>query len=143
METKICNKCNVEKKLEEFYKDSSKKCGYRYCCKSCAIILSSNFQKRKGSNYKKDINLKSLYGISLDDYEKMLIEQKGLCKICNSNQSSLKRGLAVDHCHINGTIRGLLCHSCNTALGSFKDSVELLEKAINYLNASIDDNILT
>lgn len=143
METKVCNKCNTEKSLEEFYKDSSKKCGYRYCCKKCAVILAMNFSKRRLSNYNKNVNLKLLYNISLEDYEQMLINQGGNCKICNCPQDTYKRALAVDHCHKTGKVRGLLCHSCNIGLGAFRDNTVLLEIAIDYLNASIDDDILT
>lgn len=74
------------------------------------------------------------YGISLEDYNKMFANQKGCCKICNRHQSELKKILAVDHCHVNKNVRGLLCSSCNTGLGNFKDNVESLYAAIEYLN---------
>ena len=62
------------------------------------------------------------------DYDSMLLAQESKCLICQEEKL-----LVVDHCHTEGTVRGLLCHSCNTALGKFKDNVEILERAIKYL----------
>lgn len=79
--------------------------------------------------------LKSVYGITLDDYMVMYESQKGRCAICNEEKPSKgKKGLVVDHCHTHGHIRMLLCFECNTGLGRFKDDVQLLAKAIDYLN---------
>lgn len=77
-------------------------------------------------------NLKYKFGITQDDYERMLADQKDVCAICWEACSSGKR-LAVDHCHTTGIIRGLLCMSCNTAIGKLKDDVSLLKAAIAYL----------
>ena len=55
------------------------------------------------------------------------------CKICGKHQSELTLSLNVDHCHITGKIRGLLCGNCNKALGLFKDNTKSLKNAINYL----------
>lgn len=74
-------------------------------------------------------------GISLEEYNRMHKEQNGKCKICNKEESYEGYSLAVDHCHETGKIRGLLCSSCNKALGMFKDSITNLQKAINYLGA--------
>jgi hypothetical protein len=62
----------------------------------------------------------------------MLAAQGNACKICGSPNSG-ERSLAVDHCHRTQRIRGLLCSACNTGLGSFRDSPELLKSAIKYL----------
>lgn len=90
--------------------------------------MPSSFEKRKNMLLKKDFN------ITLDDYKKMLSEQKNLCKICNKIDKV--RNLAVDHCHKTNKIRGLLCSKCNTSLGNFNDSIELLESAITYLKST-------
>ena len=89
--------------------------------------MPSSFEKRKNMLLKKDFN------ITLDDYKKMLSEQKNLCKICNKIDKV--RNLTVDHCHKTNKIRGLLCSKCNTSLGNFNDSIELLESAITYLKS--------
>ena len=72
------------------------------------------------------------FGITGEEYEQMLKEQNGVCKICGNGKTD--KMLAVDHCHDTGTIRGLLCFRCNTGLGFFHDNIELLQKAKEYLS---------
>lgn len=79
-------------------------------------------------------NIKKRYGISLDDYDRMLEEQGNRCGICGTDTPRGHGHFHIDHCHDSGKIRGLLCHSCNTALGGFKDSISLLASAIQYLS---------
>jgi len=79
------------------------------------------------------------YGITLEQYSLMLENQNNVCAICKSkeiakdNRSGNTRRLAVDHCHNSRKVRGLLCTSCNTALGSAKDNIEILKNMIAYL----------
>jgi hypothetical protein len=78
--------------------------------------------------------LKRVYGLSNEDYDKMLQEQSGCCKICGVKNSDTKKGyLVVDHCHKTGKVRSLLCDGCNRGLGFFRDLPEVLEKAAQYL----------
>lgn len=81
--------------------------------------------------------IKSRFGISYQDYANMLLAQNGVCAICSGIETVKIRGeairLAIDHCHSTGKVRGLLCVNCNKALGHFKDDVELMSKAIEYL----------
>ncbi len=81
---------------------------------------------RRASNYRTN------FGITLHDYEKLFLVQKGLCLLCGK-ADSVGRRLAVDHCHKTGKIRGLLCTLCNCGLGNFRDDEGLLTKAIDYL----------
>lgn len=76
------------------------------------------------------------YGITNEDYQSLLDKQKGRCAICSTNDLGKFRHFCVDHCHKTGKVRGLLCHTCNRALGLFKDDPSLLRKAGQYL----DDN---
>jgi len=84
-------------------------------------------------------NLKKYYGIDANDYNRMLKNQNGVCAICGREErrrdkfGNLMR-LHVDHCHKSHTVRGLLCNSCNTAIGHFEDNTEYLQKAILYLS---------
>lgn len=83
--------------------------------------------------------LKQKYGITLKIYDDMLNNQNAKCAICNI-QPDYGRGLLhVDHCHDTGKIRQLLCHHCNCALGGFRDNVEILKNAINYLKKHKND----
>jgi len=75
------------------------------------------------------------YGITLDDYNRLFIEQEGCCAICGKHQSELNRPLFVDHNHETNQIRGLLCPSCNTGIGNFNDDIPTITKAIQYLTA--------
>ncbi len=79
----------------------------------------------------KQNDLKRMFGISLADYEEMLAKQNGVCAICENKDAYFK--LAVDHCHVTGVIRGLLCSQCNRGLGCLGDSPERLRRAIAYL----------
>lgn len=74
------------------------------------------------------------YGITRDDYNKMLSEQNGCCAICASTEVGRNHThFHVDHCHTTGQVRGLLCDLCNRGLGYFKDRYDMLEKASGYL----------
>lgn len=81
------------------------------------------------------IKLHERYGITLEQYGLMLEAQGGGCKICGSSSPKRKgsKNLVVDHCHISGRVRGLLCYRCNVGLGNFEDNPELLSKALQYL----------
>jgi hypothetical protein len=74
------------------------------------------------------------YGITMDEYDMMIVAQDGKCAICGEHQSNLRRILNVDHNHITGEIRGLICGSCNRAIGLFKENTANLLNAIKYLN---------
>jgi hypothetical protein len=78
----------------------------------------------------KNINLKSKYDITIEDYNNMLESQDGVCAICGVDTPD---SFHVDHCHRTKEIRGILCAHCNRGLGEFKDSTEILAKAIKYL----------
>ena len=86
----------------------------------------------------KDGRLQRIYGITLDEYNELLIKQNYSCKICGKHESEFDRKLSVDHNHTTGKIRGLLCGNCNTGLGLFKDNKELLLKSVDYLKEDED-----
>lgn len=86
------------------------------------------------STRQRKYQLKYKYGISEDDYAQMFKEQEGKCAICEtSDQTGKWQRFGVDHCHVTGKIRGLLCNECNRGIGLLRDSVDILTKAINYL----------
>ena len=91
--------------------------------------LDPDFYARKMWEY----NL-GRYGITPKDYEAMFRKQKGRCFLCGGKPNGRsKNRLHVDHDHKTGQVRALLCHSCNTGLGSFKHDPEILTMAIKYL----------
>jgi hypothetical protein len=84
---------------------------------------------------------KHKYGITLAEYEAMVSKQHGLCAICHQEEVTKTAdgrvaSLCVDHCHKTGTVRGLLCRSCNAGLGKLKDDKQLLLNAIRYLDGN-------
>lgn len=87
----------------------------------------------EGSNYKL-----RRYGITSEKYHELNQQQQQVCAICGLQNEISRHGtrksLCVDHDHETGEVRGLLCTPCNVALGNLRDSVELLNKAIEYLN---------
>lgn len=88
-----------------------------------------------------DRNIKKSYGFKggIDEYEKLAQEQNHKCEICDeehistSDDRTIKRKLSIDHCHKTGKFRGIICSSCNVALGYFKDNITTLQSAIIYL----------
>ena len=110
-------------------------CGVDFTPKAPSEHYCSEGCKNKGLQ---DRYFRRTYGIGVEDYETMHNDQKGLCKICQTegfvmDDKRHKMKLVVDHCHKTGVVRGLLCHNCNRALGLLQDSVSILENAITYL----------
>lgn len=79
-----------------------------------------------------DVIIRRKYGISLAQYEEMLAKQGGKCFICEKTEEQEGRRLAIDHCHDTNVVRGLLCGICNQAIGMFKHTPELIERAKLY-----------
>ncbi len=77
--------------------------------------------------------IKRKFGLTLEDFNEMLLAQECLCAICKIHVSKLKRDISVDHDHKTGKVRALLCYRCNTILGMAKDSIEVLKNTIAYL----------
>lgn len=73
------------------------------------------------------------YGLSIEDYERLYDAQGALCAICHKPESIPNKLLAVDHNHITGKVRSLLCNKCNQGLGYFNENIETLQRVIDYL----------
>jgi hypothetical protein len=115
---KIRNSQRRQKRKEYKQTEAGKRANQKYMNKP------STRDKREWSR------IRSRYGISKKEYEDISFCQLGLCAICLIKP---KGKLHVDHDHQTGKIRGLLCGSCNRALGLMKDNVDFLSKAIEYL----------
>lgn len=90
--------------------------------------------KDKVNTRSKSNRLMRNIGISIDDYQAIMEKHDGRCDICGTAEPGGPHGkFNLDHCHSTGTLRGILCRRCNTSIGQFEDSVELLESAIRYL----------
>lgn len=77
-------------------------------------------------------NLKQ-YGLTKEEYWKLWDSQDGKCAGCGKENYGRPINLCVDHDHVTGRVRGLLCSNCNSALGLVQDKPEILAKLIDYL----------
>lgn len=103
----------------------------RYKAKRDELIAKSRLRRLEKPQVERDWYLRTEYGITLVQYERLFEKQSGGCAICGRNQ----KRLCVDHDHISGRVRGLLCNSCNNGLGRFKDNPKSLRKAADYLES--------
>ena len=79
--------------------------------------------------------LKKKYGMTLEQYDELFAQQDGRCGACGEEER-LEGPLSIDHDHTTGIVRGLLCRSCNLALGHAFDSPERLRQLITYLETT-------
>jgi hypothetical protein len=99
------------------------------------LRVQPNSDARRGWLHKG--HLKHRFGLSVAQYQKMLLSQNGVCAVCKKPETRMWKGrpsnLAVDHCHETGAVRGLLCYLCNSGIGSLGDNAERIEAAATYL----------
>lgn len=163
VEEKQCSTCKIIKPASEFRKNTGSRDGLRSQCRDCIHIkeaaqwqgLKVDPEKyrqhldrmnqftydryRTDEGYLKtlDYRLRSKFGITLDDYNQMLDIQNHVCAICGGTNGDQR--LQVDHDHVTGAIRGLLCRGCNSGLGHFRDSSQLIAAALEYLSGETND----
>jgi hypothetical protein len=121
---KTCSRCGELKHVSEFYRAHQNPEGLQYHCKEC-----------ENHNFKERATLMR-YGVTRNKYNDMVKSQDNRCMICGivgGSEENYGKQLSVDHNHITGQMRGLLCWHCNIALGRFRESIENLENAIKYL----------
>lgn len=139
-----CGGCHLVKPYSEFsprrvlngvtlYKSKCKAC----CAEQARAWFHANKAQHRETRHRH--NLRALYSLTSERYAEMLAAQGGRCAICGLDEpnahgrTGTKFRLSVDHCHDTGRIRGLLCQKCNRAIGLLGDNVDLLRKAIAYL----------
>jgi len=137
-----CCVCKKIKPHAEFYIDKKNK--YRktisYACKECTKEKSRSYHNKRmlyDTEYKlakKSAYLKNEYGLTLSQYIEKLQAQK-YCAICGVELFTNDPNSHLDHCHKTGKLRDFLCGNCNRGIGSFKDNIQSLEKAIQYLKS--------
>ena len=99
--------------------------------------------RNKNPEKAKNADLQKMFGIGLETYTAMSEAQNHRCAICGEHESAVSkdgvpRRMPVDHCHVTGKIRALLCSACNKALGGFRDSPSLLRIAAGYVEKYVD-----
>lgn len=149
-DVKSCTKCGKFKPLDQFARDKVPACGRYASCKECnkdriaANIAASKARKQAyDKEYRKTLGLRkaaSQYKVSTEDLHSLLRMQGNVCAICKrpetrKHQTGADMRLAIDHCHVTGNVRGFLCSTCNRGLGFFKDNIEIMKLAIDYLQS--------
>ena len=120
---KKCKRCGKEKALTSFRKDRGKR---GITCNTCIWAARSPEAKKRAN---RRTHLRRMYDMSPAEWDDMFANQSGLCAICCSDGEEL----VVDHNQDTGKVRGLLCRTCNLGLGFFKDNLNNLIKAQQYL----------
>lgn len=158
-DSKVCLLCNLEKPIHKFSRLSPN--GLRQSrCNPCRAIVNKqklselppeererrrikNLERRKvyvselSEAQKRKALLKSKYGISLETFDTLLEQQGNKCALCSGSEPGGKHDIFhVDHCHSSGSVRGLLCHKCNIALGFLGDCQTAIQKALDYVTPS-------
>lgn len=159
---KCCKKCGVEKSETEFranksggrrnecrecerigrtawyatHKDKCAAASRKWCREHLEQHRETKRKWCKKNPAKHRANRRqSRYGLTQGDFETLYKLQTGKCAICSDLiiDGSGRGGLAIDHCHLSGKVRGLLCAPCNKGLGHFRDDAPLLKRAAEYL----------
>jgi Recombination endonuclease VII len=124
---KWCPDCATVKPLTDFVRNASQPSGFAPYCKPCHNARGKAAKDKIGGS--RTYHLKRRYGISAEDADAMLEAQGGLCAICRAAPAA-----HVDHDHVTGAVRALLCFNCNGGLGQFKDNPEFLHAAAYYVS---------
>lgn len=155
---KKCSKCDKEKAITEFDIRKTSKDKHTGVCSDCRRKIVAERKKRwtnahrdrahaANKQYRENnpdkihsMKLQSRYGITFKDYVEMLAKQGGGCKICGRKDSGRKKQkyFSLDHDHVTGKIRGLLCAPCNTLIGLAQDNFSILIKASEYLKENFE-----
>lgn len=138
---KTCYRCKLDKPVSAFYRYKKYVvCPYAPTCKECQRQDRRKRYKRadKAALKATSFNSRMLrdYGITGAQYYRLLLDQGGVCKICERPPGEKCR-LSVDHCHRTKLVRGLLCRACNRGIGVFGDDPNRLAAALAYIKASL------
>jgi hypothetical protein len=128
---KFCPKCETSKPFTDFRGNSSRKDRIQAYC----ILCETDYQRqwRSTPKYRLYARAKQRRGFTQEQADALLQSQGNVCAICGTATPGHKRTWSMDHDHVTGVVRGMLCHPCNIGLGAFRDNLTSLSKAIQYL----------
>lgn len=129
--TDLCTKCGLRVRTADLtvLSGQGRSVVRQQLCRPCLEVIAPKLVPFQHHREKKDKELRKKYGISVEDYEALLVHQSGACGVCLDRPKLL----VVDHDHATGEVRGLLCNTCNIGLGSYRDDPKRLARAILYL----------
>jgi hypothetical protein len=128
---KRCAKCGATKAFEEFPRNNRQPDGRHFNCKPCHNAQVRESRQRHGGS--RNYHLKRRYGIGATEVDAMIAAQGGRCLVCGRENPE-----HVDHDHVTGRVRGILCFTCNGGLGNFSDDVDRLRSAATYLELAAE-----
>jgi hypothetical protein len=134
----LCRRCGETKRRDDFYTQSYAPAP-RQPCKQCLTTeRKARYAARGGARISHAQVLREKYGLTPDQYDRMLQEQNGVCAICRQPETRRGSGgeprrLSVDHDHRTGVVRALLCGRCHTVTSAVEESPDLLEAVRLYL----------
>lgn len=137
---KKCSKCGVTKPLTSFHANKRAKDGKQSCCAECNTARVKAWQAANPERFKASWDTSEVkmrqrarkYGLTADELRALIAEHDNICALC-----SRVGPLVVDHNHKTGKVRGMLCQTCNKALGMLGDDVEGLERALVYVRLGL------
>lgn len=136
---KYCPVCKKTKKISDFHKNKRRADGLCIECKVCHNARSRKYGKENyDPNKARSFHLRAKYGITEAEYIALYEKQGGVCACCGraetifSNKKKDTFQLAVDHNHVTGKVRALLCIACNTSLGALNEDIERIEALLKY-----------
>lgn len=134
---KRCKACEQEKLPDEFHRSTAGALGRQSVCKPCAVAAAMQWGKDNPEKLRRNqlkARLKKKYGLTPEMVDALMDRQQGKCAVCRDEL--VPSATHIDHCHVEGQVRGLLCRACNTGLGLFKDDEKRLLAAVRYLRAA-------
>lgn len=136
MATKECTKCGKPKPLHAFHVDRKRRDGRCARCKACKLKEKHKSYHTPGG---RNSWIKRLYGMTEEQYEKLVAAQDNRCAACRQDIAECGR-LVIDHNHTTGGVRALLCDRCNRVAGAASDNPGLLRKLAEYLETHAEDS---
>ncbi len=133
--TRVCTKCRQRQSMQNFGWTGKPHKYRKHACKTCAYVPGSVVSSG-GSSHGVDAAMGRTYGVTAAAILKLKEDQNFECAICHA---ALDSRAHVDHDHGTGKVRGILCFTCNTGLGKFRDNVEYLRSAVTYLERTPPD----
>ena len=145
MSGKRCVKCKVFREMSSFVslqhggetgacsicRATNRRLHEKHTTKESRAIAHKRWRERNPDRHKrhKRNGVLKKYGITVEDYDQLLLSQEGKCACCKQH---ITKG-HVDHNHATKQVRGILCPQCNTGLGMFNDDIDRLKMAVRYL----------